>query len=477
MIDSTQPNALYEQVAHELEKQIRSGTLRPGDRIPSVRRASEQHRVSVTTAVQAYLSLENRGLIEARPKSGFYVRVPRRVQFLEPKTSRPSKAATSVGVGSLQSRLFDAALRPDVVPFGAALPSPELLPVTKLNRMLASIARRSGARGLSYDMPPGAESLRREVARRSLDWGTNLSPDDFITTCGGTEALALCLRAVTKPGDVVAIESPTYFGVLQAIEAFGLKALEIPTHPRTGMDLDALELALKKQRIAACLVVPNFNNPLGSLMPDEHKRRLVDLLARREIPLIEDDLYGDLHFGAERPRVAQSYDKSGLVMLCSSFSKTVAPGYRVGWVAPGRFYEKVKSHKLTSTLATATLPELAIAEFVANGGYDAHLRAIRRTYAEQIQRVSHAIEESFPQETTITRPSGGFVLWVGLPPNVSALKLHERALAEKISVAPGPMFSAKQQFANFIRVSCGHPWSSAAERAIGVLGYLVKRMS
>ena len=477
MIDSTQPNALYEQVAHELEKQINSGTLRPGDRIPSVRRASEQHRVSVTTAVQAYLSLENRGLIEARPKSGFYVRVPRRVHFLEPKTSRPSKAATSVGVGSLQSRLFDAALRPDVVPFGAALPSPELLPVTKLNRMLASIARRSGARGLSYDMPPGAESLRREVARRSLDWGTNLTPDDFITTCGATEALALCLRAVTKPGDVVAIESPTYFGVLQAIEAFGLKALEIPTHPRTGMDLDALELALKKQRIAACLVVPNFNNPLGSLMPDEHKRRLVDLLARREIPLIEDDLYGDLHFGAERPRVAQSYDKSGLVMLCSSFSKTVAPGYRVGWVAPGRFYEKVKSHKLTSTLATATLPELAIAEFVANGGYDAHLRAIRRTYAEQIQRVSHAIEESFPQETTITRPSGGFVLWVGLPPNVSALKLHERALAEKISVAPGPMFSAKQQFANFIRVSCGHPWSNAAERAIGVLGYLVKRMS
>lgn len=477
MIDSAQPTALYEQVARELEKQIRTGALRPGDRVPSVRRASEQHRVSVTTAVQAYVSLENRGLIEARPKSGFYVRVQRREQFLEPKISRPGKGATSVGVGSLLTRLFDATRMPGVVPFGAALPSPELLPVTKLNRMLAAIARRSGARGLSYDMPPGADSLRREVARRSLDWGTNLSPDDFITTCGGTEALALCLRAVTKPGDVVAIESPMYFGILQAIEAFGLKALEIPTHPRTGMDLDALEVALKKQRVAACLVVPNFNNPLGSLMPDQNKRRLIELVTRRELPLIEDDIYGDLHFGNDRPRVAQSYDKSGLVMLCSSFSKTLAPGYRVGWVAPGRFYEKVKALKFTSTLATATLPELAVAEFVANGGYDAHLRSIRRTYADQIQQVSHAIEESFPKETTITRPSGGFVLWVGLPPNVSALKLHERALAEKISIAPGPMFSAKQQFANFIRVSCGHPWSSAAERAIGVLGYLVKRMN
>jgi DNA-binding transcriptional MocR family regulator len=468
---------LYEQVAHKIESLIRSGALRPGDRLPSIRRAGKQHGVSITTAVQAYLALENHGLIEARPKSGFYVRSQIRDRVLEPRISQPGNAATAVGVASLQARLFEAASMPDVVPFGAATPSTELLPVAKLNRIVASVSRRFGDQCISYDVTQGSEALRRQISRRSLDWNTNLTPEEIITTCGATEALALCLRSVTKPGDVVALESPTYFGVLQAIQELGLKALEIPMHPRNGMDLDTLERTLKTRRVAACLVVPNFNNPLGSLMPDENKRRLVEILARREVPLIEDDIYGDLHFGENRPRVAQSYDTRGLVMLCGSFTKTLAPGFRVGWVAPGRFYEKVKALKQTGTLATATLPQLAIAEFLADGGYDHYLRAIRRTYAAQVQRISHALAESFPPEIKITRPAGGFVLWVELPKNVSALKLHDLAMAEKISIAPGPMFSAKQSFPNFIRISCGHPWSARAERAIGILSYLVKKMS
>ncbi len=469
--------ALYEQVAGKIETLIRTGTLRAGERIPSVRRASAQHGVSVTTAVQAYLELENRGLIEARPKSGFFVRPQLRPRALEPKTSRPAHTATAVGVGGLLSRLFDAARMPDVVPFGAAYPGAETLPVAKLSRILASVARNAGARGISYDMPPGVEALRRQIARRSLDWGGNLTPDDIITTCGGTEALAICLRAVTKPGDIVAVESPTYFGVLQAIEEQGLKALEIPMHPRTGMDLDALERALKSRTVAACLAVPNFNNPLGSLMPDEHKQRLVEILARRDVPLIEDDINGDLAHDGSRPRVAQSYDHEGRVLLCGSFSKTLAPGYRVGWVAPGRYYERVRALKFTSTLATATLPQLAVAEFIANGGYDHHLRALRGNFAEQTQRMSAAVAAAFPEEIKITRPCGGFVLWIELPEKICALALHERALAEKISIAPGPMFSAKQSFRNFIRLNCGHRWSERAEGAVVVLGRLVKELA
>jgi DNA-binding transcriptional MocR family regulator len=469
--------ALYEQVATKIEHLIRAGTLRPGERIPSVRRASAQHGVSVTTAVQAYLALENRGLIEARPKSGFFVRRPTSQRVLEPRISRPTRTATMVGVGSLQARIFDAVRRPEVVPFGAAYPGADALPVAKLSRIMAAVARNAGARGIGYDMPPGAEPLRRQIARRSLDWGGSLTPDEIITTCGGTEALALCLRAVTKPGDIVAVESPTYFGLLQAIEERGLKALEIPMHPRTGMDLEALEHALKSRRIAACLAVPNFNNPLGSLMPDEHKRRLVEILARRDVPLIEDDINGDLAHDGQRPRVAQSYDRDGRVLLCGSFSKTIAPGYRVGWVAPGRYYEQVKALKTTNTLATATLPQLAIAEFVANGGYDHHLRALRRNFAAQIQRVSEAVAAVFPADIKITRPSGGFVLWVELPEKISALQLHERALAADISIAPGPMFSARQSFPNFIRLNCGHPWSARLEQAVATLGALVKKMS
>lgn len=465
---------LYERIADRIEKMIRAGTMRPGDRIPSVRRACAQHGVSLTTAVQAYLSLENRGLIEARPKSGFFVRSPIRDRLAEPTPSRPKASARTVNIGSLQSRLFDAARMPDVVPFGAAYPGAENLPVTKLSRIMASVARSAGARGIGYDMPPGSEQLRRQIAKRSLDRGLDLSPDDIITTCGGTEALALSLRAVTKSGDVVAVESPTYFGVLQQIEELGLKALEIPMHPRDGMDLDALERALKSRRVAACLAVPNFSNPLGSLMPEPNKQRLVEILARRDVPLIEDDINGGLHHGTDRPRVAQSYDKDGRVMLCGSFSKTLAPGYRVGWVVPGRHYEKVKTLKLTSTLATASLPQLAIAEFMANGGYDHHLRSLRRSFAEQIRRTSEAIAETFPPGIKLTRPAGGFVLWVELPSNVSALKLHERAMAEKISIAPGPMFSATKGFQNFFRINCGHPWSSRSDRAVKTLARLVK---
>ncbi|HEV7867787.1 MAG TPA: PLP-dependent aminotransferase family protein, partial [Chthoniobacteraceae bacterium] len=387
----------------------------------------------------------------------------------------PRHSATAVGVGSLQSRIFDAARMPDVVPLGAAYPGAEHLPVAKLSRIMASVARSAGARGISYDMPPGSEVLRRQIAKRSLDRGLNLSPDEILTTCGGTEALAICLRAVTKCGDVVAVESPTYFGVLQQIEELGLKAVEIPMHPRDGMNLDALERALKSRRIAACLAVPNFNNPLGSLMPDANKQRLVEILARRDVPLIEDDINGGLHHSGNRPRAAQSYDKDGRVMLCGSFSKTLAPGYRVGWVVPGRYYEKVKALKLASTLATGSLPQLAIAEFMANGGYDHHLRSLRRNFAAQIRQMSDAVVEAFPAEIKLTRPSGGFVLWVELPQSVSALKLHERALAEKISIAPGPMFSATQSFQNFIRLNCGHSWSPEIERAVGILGGLVKK--
>lgn len=468
--------ALYEQVAQSVEKLIRSGTLRAGDRVPSVRRASEQHGVSVTTVVQAYLALEDRGLIEARPKSGFFVRAQLQGRAQEPQISTPPSAVTAVSVGGLQSRLFQAARMPGVIAFGNAAPDPELLPTEKLNRTLAAMSRRSGARGVSYDMPPGAGSLRREIARRLLDAGSTLSPQDIITTSGGTEALILCLRAVTNPGDIVAVESPTYFGVLHVLEELKLHAVEIPMHPATGMDLDALERVLKKEKVAACVAVPNFSNPLGSLMPDENKQRLVEMLARREVPLIEDDIFGELHYGVHRPRVTQSYDEKGLVMLCSSFSKTLAPGYRVGWVAPGRYLKKVQSLKLITTLATATLPELAIAEFLANGGYDHYLRSVRRTYEDLVERVSAAIAATFPEPVKISRPKGGFLIWVELPEKVDALRLDDMALEEKISIAPGPMFSAEQGFRNFIRISCAHAWSPRIERAIARLGALVKRM-
>src|SRR5688572_546336 len=469
-------NLLYERVADHIVKLIDGGTLRAGERLPSIRRLSSQMEVSISTVLQAYMVLEDKDWIEAKPQSGFYVR-PAANLPPGPKASAPSPVVTLVGVSELVAQVFQTAHDPQMVQFALSTPSPDHLPVKRLNRLMAAATARSGARALSYDFPPGYRPLRHEIAKRMIEAGCQLSENDLVTTHGTMEALNLCLRAVAKAGDVIAIESPAFYGTLQVIESLGMRALEIPTDPRNGIVLDALASALRRQKIKACLFVLNFSNPLGSCMPDADKKTLVDLLARREIPLIEDDIYGDLHFAEKRPRTAKTYDKQGLVLLCSSFSKTLAPGYRVGWTAPGRFKLQVESLKFTSSMATTTAPQMAIADFLQSGGYDRYLRKIRRILMTQVQQMSNAVGRYFPAGTKVTRPQGGYVIWVELPHGVDSLELHRRALAQKISIAPGPIFSAKQKYKNFIRLSCGLPWSEKIERAVRTLGDLVRESS
>jgi DNA-binding transcriptional MocR family regulator len=465
---------LYERVSGKLEEAMRVGALRPGDRLPSVRRLSSRERVSVSTVLQAYLNLESRGLIEARPQSGHYVR-PQRPLPPEPPASRPPSGATPVSVSGLVARVVESARDRSLVPLSCILPAPALLPWRKLGSIASSILRDGG--GLEYELPPGSLALRRQLARRSLEWGCALSPDDFVVTCGAMEALHLSLLAVAQPGDAIAVESPAYFGTLQAIEALGLRAVEIPSCPRQGLELDALEKVLKSRSIAAVLAVANFSNPTGSLMPDSAKERLVELLADREIPLIEDDLYGDLHFGPSRPRAAKSWDRAGLVLHCGSFSKTLAPGWRVGWLAAGRFQEKVSLLKFALTVATPSLQQAALAEFLARGLYDRHLRALRKSMASQLRSMADAVAAHFPAGTRATRPDGGGALWVELPGRARALDLHQRALAAGIAVAPGPIFSARQGFQSFVRLSCGAPWSPRIEAAISTLGRIAQELA
>jgi DNA-binding transcriptional MocR family regulator len=382
-------------------------------------------------------------------------------------------------VQALVAEVYRAVRDTTIVPLGAATPSPSILPTDKLNRTLAQVARASGGVGISYDPPPGCLPLRRQLARRAVEWGCALAPDEFVVTVGTMEALTLCLRAVTRPGDTIAVESPTYYGLLQLIESLGLRAIEIPLHPRTGMDLDVLDDVLRAHRVRACLGIPNFSNPLGSLMPDEAKERLVATLARHEVPLIEDDMYGDLYaepaVGAARPRPCRAFDKQGLVMTCGSFSKTLAPGYRVGWAIPGRFRETVEHLKFAQSVATPTLPALAVAAFLEEGGFEPHLRQLRRRLTTQVAQLREAVAQWFPPGTRVSRPLGGFVLWVELPAGTNSLELHERARARGISIAPGPIFSAAQRFTNCIRLNCGHPFTEVIEHAVRTLGELASQ--
>lgn len=471
---STQTKLLrYHELAERIADLIGNGIYPQGERLPSVRQMSQQQNLSISTVLQAYALLERQGLIEPRPQSGYYVRAHVEERLPEPETSSPQADPSHVSLHDLVMMLMRDSANPDLAQLGAALPHLDPRLIQTINRIMAKIVRQHGVDAHQYQFPPGLDALRVQIARRMVNAGCSLSPAEILITCGGTEAIDFSLHAVCKPGDIVAIESPSYFGTFQTLEAHGLRALEIPTHPRDGISLEALEFAIDHNRIHAVVVISNFNNPLGSKMPDERKRLLVELLAKHDIPLIENDVCGELYFGQKRPLVCKAFDTKGLVILLSSFSKDISPGLRLGWVAAGRYSSEIEWLKFTLSASSPTLPQIAVAEFLEGGGYDQHLRRIRREYAHNVELMSDAVMRYFPEGTRLTRPSGGFILWVQMPEHVDSLELYKLALQSGITLAPGHVFSATSQFPNFIRLNAA-TFNYSTERAIERLGQMVK---
>ncbi|KAM3110068.1 aminotransferase-like domain-containing protein [Phormidesmis sp. 146-33] len=473
LIEKSQDKNLYQQVADRLRKLILEGTLQPGDRLPSVRKLHQQLSVSISTVLEAYRLLEDQGWIGVRPQSGYFVKL-RLITPAEPNQSELPKPNLPVEV-SLAYRLGVTKLDPTQINLGAAVPSVELLPIATLNRLMNQVIRAHADAVHSYSQPKGCESLRHEVARRLMDAGCSVNPDAMAITNGTAEAVYLSLRAVTQPGDVVAIESPCYYGLLEALGALHLKALELPTHPKEGISLEHLAAVLEKRQIAACALVTNFSNPLGSCMSDLKKKQLITLLDEYDVPLIEDDIYGDLYFEGTRPKAVKAFDTQGRVLYCASVSKTLSPGLRVGWVVPGRYQMQIEQLKMTMNWTTAIAPQLTVAAFLASGGYDRHLRHLRRAYQQQVDRMTQAICEYFPPETKVTRPNGGYVVWLELSSHFDAMILYEQALEQHISIAPGVMFSPFGNYQNCLRLNCGIPWSQEVDRAMQTLGALIKQ--
>jgi DNA-binding transcriptional MocR family regulator len=468
---------LYEQLADELAGQIEQGAFRPGERLPSVRQTSRHRDLSMTTVLQAYHTLEDRRLIEARPQSGYYVLPHPRTVGPAPQGTARVPDPTAIDIDELALMIMRDTTDPGLVQFGAAIAAPELLPTEKLGRITATLARNGDVRHRLCGTPEGCIELRAQVAQRSFLTGCSLAPDEIIITGGCTEAISLGLRAVCQPGDLVAIESPTYFGLLQILQAQGLRGLEIPTHPRDGISLDALRFALDHYPVRACLVVTNYSNPLGACMSDDDKHSLVRLLAERAIPLIEDNIQGELYHGGQQPRVAKAYDRDGLVMLCHSFSKDISVSLRVGWMAPGRFRPRVERLKMATNFSTPFLSQIVIAQFIESGGYDQHLRRIRRAYAAKVAAMAEAVLRYFPAGTRVTTPGGGYLLWLQLPDAVDALHLYREALKAGITLAPGCMFaSAPERYRNFIRLNAAY-MSDETLPAIRTLAGLVARLA
>jgi DNA-binding transcriptional MocR family regulator len=365
---------------------------------------------------------------------------------------------------------------PGVMKFSLSVPAPEILPLARLNKAMIQALRELPANGTSYEQIQGNELLRRQVARWSINWGGKLQPGDLITTAGCMNAISYCLMAITQPGDTIAVESPVYFGMLRYAQSIGLKVLELPTDPETGVDPDDVKKALEHNNIKACFFVTNFSNPTGYCMPDEQKEAMVKLLSRHGVPLIEDDLYGDVYFGTRRPRSCKSFDEEGNVLWCSSISKTLAPGYRVGWVAPGKYLEKIKRLKLYHSITSATAQQAAIAGFLATGRYDHHLRKLRQTLHANSLLFTRAIGSYFPEETKMSNPKGGFILWLELNKKIDTYSLYQEAMHHKISIAPGTMFTLQERYQNCLRLSYGMQWTPEVDRALKKLGELTRQM-
>jgi DNA-binding transcriptional MocR family regulator len=468
----------YVRLADELEDKIIAGVYRAGEKLPSIRRLHRRSGLSISTVYQAFIELEKRGLVKPQAKSGYFVQTRRGQPLHPPDWERYRAVPKKVTVGSLASSIVEAMSDPSFLQLGGTLTAPDILPVKALSRSLRAMPAPQLATALTtYENPYGNARLREQIAKRSLPMMAVHDIDDLVVTNGCIEAVGLCLQAVAGPGDTVVVESPTYPWFLQLIEDLNMLALEVPTDPQNGIDLKALARAIDENEVAACLLVPNFHNPLGFLMSTADKQALVEMLATRGIPIIEDDIHGELFFDGTRPLPLKHYDRRGMVLYCTSFSKTLAPGLRIGWTLPGRYREKVRRLKLNLSIASPTLNQMIMAAFLRDGTFDRHLRRLRPALKRQAANIAIAVARYFPEGTKMTTPRGGVTLWVELDKRVDGLKVFQEARKYKISIMPGSMCSTTRRYRHCIRLSCGFPWGEALDAGIKRLGEVVHRMA
>ena len=465
---------LYERVADRVRDQIIRRTYRPGDRLPSVRELSRACKVSITTVLDAYRLLENQGYIHPRPQSGHYVRSRPATIPAEPERSRPKFEPAEFRREVLIEQMMSDAHRPGVKSLAFAIPNAAMRPVAKLNRITAQVVRDMPVEAYEYMEQGGYEPLREQIAQRLFQAGCSVAPSDVVITNGCQEALVLALQAACQPGGVVAVESPCYYGVLLATRLAGLKAVEIETRSREGMCIERLEQALAEaygtsRQIQAVMLSTNYGNPLGGQLSDKDKQRLVEVCQRYGSAIIEDDIYGDLGYDDARPSVAKAYDDNDSVLLCSSFSKTLASGMRIGWVINAKHRTSISRAKYAMNICASSLPQIVVAEFLANGGYDHYLRRSRRSYESSVRAISDAVCRYFPEGTKITRPLGGFVLWLELPPTINTLALYGRTVEMDVTFTPGMLFSVHDQYRNFMRLNASR-WDPDVEQAVATIG-------
>jgi DNA-binding transcriptional MocR family regulator len=467
----------YVKLANDLEGKVRSGSYKAGEKLPSLRAMRRQTGHSISTIYHAYTELEQRGIVNVREKSGFFVQplIDRSLPLSagDKKIIHPHKVA----INAMATMLQRAVANPNMLAFGTALAGSALLPKKQLAREVRRAAEKYASGELiGYCHPTGHKPLCTEIEKRMVGCFNSAHGDEVVITGGCMAAIDLCLRTVAKAGDIILVESPTFLCYLQLIEDLNMRALELPVDPDTGIDLELLQRALGEHDVRAALLNTNFHNPLGYVMELGPKREIVDIFTRKMIPIIEDDIYGDLYFGETRPMPLKFYDREGMVLYCSSFTKTLAPDLRIGWIVPGRYREKIKRVKFNSSVASQQLMQDAVAGFLARGAYERHLRKMRNALKKQLADFLRAIVEYFPENTRVSAPKGGLCLWVELDNRIDGMELFEQAKGKNISIVPGSLCSATKNFRHCIRLNFGSPWTEKSEKGVQTLGEIISEL-
>lgn len=463
----------YQYLSNEYEVKIKKGLLKVGDKMPSLRQVCVEKSVSMTTAQLVYGILESKGLIFSKPKSGFIVSSWHNKAIIQPETTNPLRNVMNFQPREAGLNIYNTIHQKNIIQLSLGLPAATFLPISALNKCIRKALNTLETCGIQYDPIEGNPKLRNQIAKRALQWQGNISADEIITTSGCISALSYCLQGITKAGDFIAVESPVYYGILQLAEHLRLNVIELPTNPQTGINLHSFEDLLQKQKVSAVVVVSNFSNPLGYCMPDDGKEKLVQIITKYDVPLIEDDIYGDLCFDNQRPVNCKTFDKKGMVLLCGSVSKTLAPGYRVGWVLPGKFKNEVLKTKAIHHLSDTGITHQAVALFFESGKYEKHLRKLRQELFLNQLKLTKSILQYFPANTKITQPNGGLFLWVELDKTINTFKLYQQSIQKNIAITPGIAFSSQEQYTNCIRLSYALEWNDKVENAIKTLGMLL----
>lgn len=472
---------LYQRLAAHYSTAIVLGTLKAGERMPSVRELMARHDISLSTALQVLRFLEEQGSLEARPRVGYFVRAMSTGLPLtsEPDLSQPVQPnphAHFVGINEHISLLLERGRQAEVyMDIGGCTPPPELFDHLFLNKTVTRLLREHPtllSQGRSLLANQGNHPLfQQAMARRALATGIRVAPADVLATTGNSEGVSLALAAVASPGDMVAVESPTYYGLLQVVESLQLQTLEIPCSPRTGMSIEALELAFQTQpRLKAVVVVPDLQMPLGARMPDEAKARLVALCAAYGAALIEDDSYGLFVEGAQIKPLKAWDSASGHVIYCQAFNKSLAPGLRQGWMNGGQWHGRIQMLKFAQSRNTQTLGQLVVAEVLGSPTHQRGMEKLRQQLKRQREAMARLVARYFPVGTRMSLPSGGLCLWLEFPAQMSTSDLFTAALARGIRIAPGSMFSNSGRYEHCMRLACTHPVNELMERAMEDLG-------